>query len=534
MEENAKQWQWLENDLKKVGADNKIYIYMHYPLFLNDPQTDQSETNYEVINKSDRIKLLDMFKQYGVDVVFTGHTHWPIHNYTSDMEFHSLYSGTFTRVFWPSDFKPFYKGGGAWRFSPYKAGYYIVRVYPDKTVTQFVQSYPEMPKTEECQKENGFIEHRIIPQSAAEKGDSYIGINFDLPEIVHWKDTKGDSNRDYTVCQPIEMPAQNGVKWMRIKQAFISAEWSEKRTAELNRLLSFGIPRGVKMVLPLAVNQQQVSEIDFSQFKDKIAAYQVLDTNNGKIYSTDAYIKIVEAVAKQLKEQSIDAKIIIGGFPVDAIDRIEQVYSQLHNKPDVVILNADINNMSEEQYRNAIEKCKLKLGSQCIWVNFSSSSAIDSQQTLVSVEQSKLMLRLFLFNQEKLIYSFLDARTDSGLSLLNHDYDPTYLHYAVSAFNAVVDTKQAKDFAADVKIDSKKISYKSMGQTYICLSGKNLNDKPEYVNISLKQQDGKFFYIDPLTATCRQLSVLKQGGQIFLNNIRVPDYPVFIKIKEQK
>ena len=70
---------FLEKELKiaaSVQQRHKI-IFMHHPLYLNDPNEGD---NYHVIPSSRRVKIIDLITEYDVSAVFTGHLHR--NNYT--------------------------------------------------------------------------------------------------------------------------------------------------------------------------------------------------------------------------------------------------------------------------------------------------------------------------------------------------------------------------------------------------------------------------------------------------------------------
>ena len=92
----AEQLEWLKEELRKAaygnrsrGADSKrgkdynkevrrkkgarhIFVFMHCPVILNDINEDNNYFNFP---KKKRAEYIALFKEYGVDVVFVGHTH---------------------------------------------------------------------------------------------------------------------------------------------------------------------------------------------------------------------------------------------------------------------------------------------------------------------------------------------------------------------------------------------------------------------------------------------------------------------------
>ena len=65
---------FLEKELKTAVSSqykHKI-IFMHHPLYLNDPNEGD---NYLVIPSERRSKIIDLLTTYEVSIVFTGHLH---------------------------------------------------------------------------------------------------------------------------------------------------------------------------------------------------------------------------------------------------------------------------------------------------------------------------------------------------------------------------------------------------------------------------------------------------------------------------
>jgi 3',5'-cyclic AMP phosphodiesterase CpdA len=68
------QWDWLSHDLQRtVSPDNShTIVFMHHPLFLNDP--DEAD-DYFNIPRQTRQVYLNLFRKHGVKTVFAGHLH---------------------------------------------------------------------------------------------------------------------------------------------------------------------------------------------------------------------------------------------------------------------------------------------------------------------------------------------------------------------------------------------------------------------------------------------------------------------------
>ena len=91
--EDAKQITFLEQQLE-IGKQSKVVhqlIFMHHPLFGNDPKEEDS---HMVLPKSQRSKFLKLLDDYKVSGVFTGH--WHANNITNYNSTNLITSGPIT------------------------------------------------------------------------------------------------------------------------------------------------------------------------------------------------------------------------------------------------------------------------------------------------------------------------------------------------------------------------------------------------------------------------------------------------------
>ena len=67
------QQDWLEADLENNRQKGRrLFIFMHYPLFICDPDEDE---HYDNIAQPARARLLDLISSYNAEAVFAGHAH---------------------------------------------------------------------------------------------------------------------------------------------------------------------------------------------------------------------------------------------------------------------------------------------------------------------------------------------------------------------------------------------------------------------------------------------------------------------------
>ena len=71
-EEAAKQFAWLNAELKKIPAGVHVAIFQHIPFFLKDPN---EKDDYFNIPMATRAKFLALFETYNVVYCFAGHYH---------------------------------------------------------------------------------------------------------------------------------------------------------------------------------------------------------------------------------------------------------------------------------------------------------------------------------------------------------------------------------------------------------------------------------------------------------------------------
>ena len=87
-EPEAEQFSWLTEELRKASRARYTFVFLHCPVVreaLNEPE------DYFNFSMEDRARYLALFKKYGVDAVFAGHTHCP---YGTEIDGIAFYTGT--------------------------------------------------------------------------------------------------------------------------------------------------------------------------------------------------------------------------------------------------------------------------------------------------------------------------------------------------------------------------------------------------------------------------------------------------------
>ena len=71
-EEEAVQKEWLTKELSKAKKCKYVFVFLHSPIFRKSIDEPHDYSNFPEAKREEYISL---FKEYGVDAVFMGHTH---------------------------------------------------------------------------------------------------------------------------------------------------------------------------------------------------------------------------------------------------------------------------------------------------------------------------------------------------------------------------------------------------------------------------------------------------------------------------
>ncbi len=133
------QRSWLEEQLASAGS-RRIFLFMHYPLFLLEP--DEPGT-YDNIDEPARSDLLALIRKHKVEAVFAGHVHNIFYHRIEPTEFYVMPATSFVR----QDFAEMYRIEAAaenGRNDAEKLGFAIVDVYAGGHVVNYLRSYGEL------------------------------------------------------------------------------------------------------------------------------------------------------------------------------------------------------------------------------------------------------------------------------------------------------------------------------------------------------------------------------------------------------
>lgn len=110
-----RQFNWLQRSLKKGKNAHQLIVFGHYPFFI---QSFDEPEKYSNIKMEYRSKYLEMFRESGVDAIFSGH----LHN-NAQGEYKGIRLVTTSAVGKPLGDAP--------------SGFRIVRVYSDRIVHHY-------------------------------------------------------------------------------------------------------------------------------------------------------------------------------------------------------------------------------------------------------------------------------------------------------------------------------------------------------------------------------------------------------------
>lgn len=146
LEAEEDQWRWLERELA-TAERRRIALFFHYPLFLRTAE-DPDVGNYDVVNEPARSRLINLIGTYGVEAVFTGHSHFAFFNRIGRARAYGTPSTSFTRPgfseLFSSDAPP-----DRGRDDVPKLGFMLARIHDDDIRVHFVRTGPMADRPEE-------------------------------------------------------------------------------------------------------------------------------------------------------------------------------------------------------------------------------------------------------------------------------------------------------------------------------------------------------------------------------------------------
>lgn len=117
--DETEQYEWLRAELKKARGCRYIFLFCHCPIIYGLPDQEEDYFNFP---KAYRQKYLDLLDEFGVDIVFNGHTHHVMYN---------EYNRT----------RMFIAGSTGNNFEGTDSGYHIATVTKDWVDVKWVETY---------------------------------------------------------------------------------------------------------------------------------------------------------------------------------------------------------------------------------------------------------------------------------------------------------------------------------------------------------------------------------------------------------
>ena len=137
-EREKQQLSWLIRELEQARQSGKrIFIFLHYPLFICDPN---EATHYDNLDEPARSQLLKLFEEYSVEAVFAGHVHNPFIGVYKNTKFYILPSTAFVRPEY-SELASIAPGDEFGRNDVAKLGFFLVKIFSDRHEIVPVRTY---------------------------------------------------------------------------------------------------------------------------------------------------------------------------------------------------------------------------------------------------------------------------------------------------------------------------------------------------------------------------------------------------------
>jgi predicted phosphodiesterase len=138
----AEQKVWLEAEMARASeSGQRIFVHMHYPLFLTTPDEDE---HFDNIAEPGRSWLLGLMERYEAEAQFSGHVHNFWYNRFGVTDCYALPSTAFVR----QDYSEMYRatplpGTEGGRSDLAKLGYFLVHVHENGHFCQWVRTFGE-------------------------------------------------------------------------------------------------------------------------------------------------------------------------------------------------------------------------------------------------------------------------------------------------------------------------------------------------------------------------------------------------------
>jgi hypothetical protein len=437
--EDLAQMKWLEETLATPTKAKRTFLLMHDPLFIRAP--DEISLAKEPLNTIAR-------HANKLDVVYTGHIHRDYANWYKDTYAHGLNSTTwnFPWLTYAGTQRPI--SSLAQMYDPYKVGYLVVRIRDGIFHESWVPLYWQLPDPPgELAKVLGA---RIISRPATEVEDSVLGIAA-IPPTPHRRReertfSEGIATRDNIVCDQWWRLAENiGSKWLQVCQGPTQSDyWSD-----LERALTLGRPRGVKIAVPVHAERTAMEE-EWRRMEPYAKAISAVMVYNGMSHLTPPTVTNSRLTGWSVKGNANDwaeacerarklvpnpIKIVLSRLPllgVGAMDRINETAAALKGKADVLAVwmaTQDAPGKLSNQIAAAAEIARSQ-GLE-LWLDVAAWESVEEPL------RSAYFLRLLAICQANKIKVFWWNGPHDDAGLLDGFWNPTPLYFAAQAWQTI-------------------------------------------------------------------------------------------------
>lgn len=222
------QREWLESDLAGHAGD-RLFMFLHMPPYLWD-EHEPALGHYEIIDEPARSWLLDLVREYQVEMLTAGHVHFAFFDRIGATRFHVLSSTSFGRDGFGYVFTDCPPERG--RNDAAKLGFYLFRVHQDRTDVHFIRtdgavSLPDVGSDSP---------RRLITRTSAGLANSPLGVTLRYP-LTAWAETpiawpsviRRRVRNDYPLLACVEL----GAKCVRVPWTDLDDSLQSRRLAIL-------------------------------------------------------------------------------------------------------------------------------------------------------------------------------------------------------------------------------------------------------------------------------------------------------------
>jgi hypothetical protein len=248
---------WLEETLAGAGQQ-RIFVFMHYPLFLLSP--DEPST-YDNIDEPARSRLMALMQKHNVEAVFAGHVHNIFYHRVAGTEFYVMPATSFVRQDYSEMFRieATHENG---RDDAEKLGFAIVDVHADGHVVNYLRSYGEEIDADAAARTVAKRTTNLLPHAKKSSG-APIGVFMRHP----WSETvtlpqngpmdefvRKSARNDYQLAALWRM----GIRHLRVPASDVYGAESRARMSDLVAnghrftVSGFGIPTGDQLRVTMA------------------------------------------------------------------------------------------------------------------------------------------------------------------------------------------------------------------------------------------------------------------------------------------